>query len=306
MADAVAAPELARALRQEARAVERALAGCLRQEKGVPPRLRAAMAHSLLGGGKRLRPVLLLWTYDAVAAKRRPVVGRERALVAAAGLEMIHTYSLIHDDLPAMDDDVLRRGRPTCHVAFDEATAILAGDGLQARGFGLLAAGGGPAGARLVERVAAAVGPGGMVGGQQFDLDAEGQPATAASVRRIHLGKTARLLAAALAAGADLGGGTPRTVAAVEAAGLQLGLAFQGADDLLDVTGTAGELGKSAGKDAAAGKATWVRVEGLEAARRRTTRLGEAGLAGLEAALPAGPARSRLLGLGAMMWRRNR
>ncbi len=310
MADAGAAPDSARELRRqlqrEARAVERALTRCLKAEPGVPPRLRRAMAHSLLGGGKRLRPVLLLWAYDAVAAKRRPVVGRDAALVAAAGIEMLHTYSLIHDDLPAMDDDVLRRGRPTCHVVFGEATAILAGDALQARGFGLLAEGGGPAAGRLVARLAAAVGPAGMVGGQQCDLEAEGRPVTAASVRRIHLGKTARLLAAALAAGADLGGATPRTVAAVEAAGLELGLAFQGADDLLDVTGTAAELGKTAGKDAAAGKATWVRVEGLEAARRRTLRLGEQGLADLGAALPAGPGRERLMALGAMMWRRDR
>jgi len=298
--------ELARELRREQKAVEKALAAELRAGGGVPPRLRQAMAHSLLGGGKRLRPVLLLWTYDAVAGRRRPVVTRAEALRAAAGLEMVHTYSLIHDDLPAMDDDVLRRGRPTCHVVFGEATAILAGDGLQARGFELLALGGGPLGGPLVARVAAAVGPGGMVGGQQADLEAEGLPVTAAAVRSIHLGKTARLLAAALAGGALLGGATARTVAAVEAAALQLGLAFQGADDLLDVTGTAGELGKTAGKDAAAGKATWVRVEGLEAATRRTRRLGEKGLADLTKALPAGPARERLLELGAMMWRRDR
>jgi geranylgeranyl pyrophosphate synthase len=298
--------ELARELRREQKAFETALAAELRTGKGVPPRLRQAMAHSLLGGGKRLRPVLLLWTYDAVAGRRRPVVARAGALRAAAGLEMIHTYSLIHDDLPAMDDDVLRRGQPTCHVVFGEATAILAGDGLQARGFELLALGGGPIGGPLVGRVAAAVGPGGMVGGQQADLEAEGRPVTAATVRAIHLGKTARLLAAALAAGAQLGGATPRTVAAVEAAGLRLGLAFQGADDLLDVTGTAGELGKTVGKDAVAGKATWVRVEGLEAAGRRTRRLGEQGLNDLRGALPAGSARERLLELGAMMWRRDR
>ena len=297
---------LERALRHEQRLVEQALRAALRGERGVPARLRQAMAHSLLGGGKRMRPVLLLWAYDAAAARRRPAVARARALEAAVGLEMIHTYSLIHDDLPAMDDDVLRRGRPTCHVAYGEATAILAGDGLQARGFGLLAAGGGARGGALVARVAAAVGPAGMVGGQQADLDAEGRPVTAADVRRIHLGKTARLLAAALAGGAELGGATARTVAAVEAAGLELGLAFQGADDLLDVTGTAAELGKSAGKDQAAGKATWVRLEGLEAARRRTGRHGTAGLDGLRRALPPGPGRERLLALGARMWQRDR
>lgn len=305
-AGAAGGRQLERELARDRRLVERALAAALRAEPGVPTRLRQAMAHSLLGGGKRLRPVLLLWAWDAAAARRRPVVGRAQALQAAVGLEMIHTYSLIHDDLPAMDDDVLRRGRPTCHVAFDEATAILAGDGLQARGFGLLAVGGGARGAQLVARVAEAVGPAGMVGGQQADLEAEGRPVTAAVVRRIHLGKTARLLAAALAGGAELGGATPRAVSRVEAAGLALGLAFQGADDLLDVTGTAAGLGKTAGKDAAAGKATWVRVEGLEAARRRTRRLGEQGLRDLGQALPAGPARERLLALGALMWQRDR
>ena len=298
--------ELAKALRREQKLVERALSVALRGEAGVPPHLRRAMAHSLLGGGKRLRPVLLLWAYDAVAERRRPAVGRDQALRAAAGLEMIHTYSLIHDDLPAMDDDVLRRGRPTCHVAFGEATAILAGDALQARGFGLLAAGGGVRGGALVERVAAAVGPAGMVGGQQLDLESEGRPVTAAGVRRIHRSKTARLLAVALAVGADVGGATGRAVARVEDAGLKLGLAFQGADDLLDVTGCAGDLGKTAGKDAKQGKATWVRVEGLDAARRRTRRLGAEGLEALRAAMPAGPGRERLLELGAKMWRRDR
>jgi geranylgeranyl pyrophosphate synthase len=305
-ADARPVGDLELAVRRERRGVERALAAALRSEPGVPAQLRRAMAHSLLGGGKRLRPVLLLWTYDAVAGHRKPAVARALALRAAVGLEMIHTYSLIHDDLPAMDDDVLRRGRPTCHVVFGEATAILAGDGLQACGFGLLAAGGGPRAAALVARVAAAVGPAGMVGGQQADLEAEGRDVTAAVVKRIHLGKTARLLAAALAAGADLGGATARTVDRVEAAGLKLGLAFQGADDLLDVVGSSADLGKTAGKDTAAGKATWVRIEGLQAARRRTARLGEQGLDELRRALPAGGARERLLELGALMWRRDR
>ncbi|MBK9473279.1 MAG: polyprenyl synthetase family protein [bacterium] len=306
VAESPPASGLRHALARERRDVERVLSAALRAESGVPVQLRRAMAHSLLGGGKRLRPVLLLWAYDAAASRRRPAVARAAAMQAAAGLEMIHTYSLIHDDLPAMDDDVLRRGRPTCHVVFGEATAILAGDGLQARGFGMLAEAGGPRGGALVARVAAAVGPAGMVGGQQSDLEAEGQPVTSAMVGRIHLGKTARLLAASLAAGAELGGATSRTVALVEGAGLKLGLAFQGADDLLDVEGTAAELGKTAGKDAAAGKATWVRVEGLEAARRRTERLGGQGLDELRRALPAGPARDRLLELGALMWRRDR
>ena len=291
----------------ERKAVERDLRRLLKGEKGVPVRLKSAMRHSLMGGGKRLRPILALWIWETLAGRRgnRPS-GRGAVMDAACALEMLHTYSLIHDDLPAMDDDDLRRGRPTCHVAFDEATAILAGDGLQALAFCVLARAGGPRAGRLVDLVGRAVGPAGMVGGQQKDLAAEGAPVTAASVRLIHQDKTARLLAASLSCGAMLAGSGPAVLARVEKAGMALGLAFQGADDILDVTSTTAQLGKCAGKDEAAGKATWVRVEGLPAARRRMVRLGRQGVRGLEAALPAGPDRERLLALACMMWNRDR
>ena len=297
--------ELKRELTGERRRIEKSLRRLLNSEKGVPPRLKQAMKHSLLAGGKRLRPILLLWTWDAVAAGRRTTpVDREAALVAACGLEMLHTYSLIHDDLPAMDDDDLRRGRPTCHVAFDEPTAILAGDALQARAFSLLAGSGGRLAGPLVGLVAAAVGPAGMVGGQQYDLDAEGTTVTAAVVKKIHTGKTARLLMAALGAGALLAGASEKTRLAVEAAGLELGLAFQGADDILDVTATEARLGKTIGKDEAAGKATWVRVEGLAKASDRARGHGERGREGLLATLPSGPDTDRLVGLAEMLWQR--
>jgi geranylgeranyl pyrophosphate synthase len=201
---------------------------------------------------------------------------RDEALQVAAAIEMLHTYSLIHDDLPAMDDDVLRRGRPTCHVAFDEATAILAGDALQA------------------------------LGGQQEDLDAERRPVTAAAVRSIHAKKSAALIAASLTAGALAAGAGQRFCARIYAAGVDIGLAFQGVDDLLDVTANRDKLGKSPGKDAVAGKATWLRVEGLERARERTERYGRSGQRRLAAALPAGEATERLLALVALMWRRDR
>jgi geranylgeranyl pyrophosphate synthase len=298
--------ELARALDAERREVDRALARLVAGPQGGPPRLRRAMRHSLTGGGKRLRPVLMLWARDAWAAGGGAAVPRPDALAAACGLEMIHTYSLIHDDLPAMDDDVLRRGRPTCHVVFGEATAILAGDALQALGFALLARGGGAVAGPLVELVAAAVGPAGMVGGQQEDLQAEGVPVTGALVRRIHRRKTACLLGAALAGGALLGGAAPAGVEAARRAGEDLGLAFQGADDVLDETASAAQLGKSPGKDAAAGKATWIRVEGRERAARRAARDGRRGLRRLEQALPPGPASALLLGLGRLMWNRDR
>ncbi|MBE0567116.1 MAG: polyprenyl synthetase family protein, partial [Krumholzibacteria bacterium] len=191
--------EIRQALQAEQRGVDRALGRLLAAEKGVPPHLRRAMRHSLTGGGKRLRPVLMLWARDAWTKDGGGPVPRDQVLTAACGLEMIHTYSLIHDDLPAMDDDVLRRGRPTCHVVFGQATAILAGDGLQALGFTLLARAGGALAGPLVALVGDAAGPAGMVGGQQDDLEAEGGPVTGKLVRRIHARKTACLLAAALA-----------------------------------------------------------------------------------------------------------
>jgi farnesyl diphosphate synthase len=295
----------------ERRGIERALRNELRACRGVPTRLRRAIAHSLFGGGKRLRPILLLWTWDALGpragrgGRRHGAADRAAALRAATAVEMIHTYSLIHDDLPAMDDDVLRRGRPTCHVAFDEATAVLAGDGLQALAFAVLAECG-PRAAEMVALAAHAAGPAGMVGGQQLDLDAEGAAVTAAAVRRIHAGKTAAMIGLCLALGGVCRGVGEAAVAALDRAGRDLGLAFQGADDLLDVTASSATLGKTPGKDAASGKATWVRVEGLEAARRRTRRLGRRGRRALADLMPAGPARDRLVGLADYMWQRDR
>ena len=296
-------------LEEERRRVDGRLKSLLRGTRGVPARLRSAMGHSLFGGGKRLRPILLLWAYDALRTRR--AVARDAAMDAACALEMIHTYSLIHDDLPAMDDDVLRRGRPTCHVAFDEATAILAGDGLLTLAFEILA--GVPRhGATLVRDMAVAAGPAGMVGGQQLDLDAEGAEANAALIRRIHRDKTARLIAAPLGAGARLAGADAPSRDLIERAGLELGLAFQAADDLLDVEGDAARLGKSPGKDAAAGKATWVGLEGADAARRRTRRHGRRGSALLSDALPGsaggrrGEAVARLVALGHRLWERDR
>ena len=294
------------ALAGERRAVEAGLRALLAAERGVPPRLRRAMAHSLFGGGKRLRPVLLLWAYDACREPgRRPAATRRAALAAGCALECIHTYSLIHDDLPAMDDDVLRRGRATCHVAFDEPTAILAGDALQALAFGALARlGPGVTGAAAL--IARAAGPAGMVGGQQDDLDAEGAAPRPELIRRIQRRKTAALLAAALGAGAQLAGASAPRVRRLLAAGDSLGQAFQQADDLLDACGSAAVAGKGVGKDAAAGKMTWVALEGPERARRRAARAGRTGLRRLRDALPPGPAAERLLALAAALWDRDR
>jgi len=286
-------------LDSDRRAIERRLGELLKSEPGIPERLHRAMAHSLLAGGKRLRPVLLLWTARAFGAVP---MGCDH-IDAACAIEMIHTYSLIHDDLPPMDDDVLRRGLPTCHVAFDEATAILAGDGLQALAMATLARL--PRkGAELVNVLATAAGPGGMVGGQQRDLDAEGQLVTAAMVRAIHRDKTARLIAAPLVMGGILGGAEAPQQKTLEKAGLKLGLAFQAADDCLDVESDTATLGKTAGKDAIAEKSTWVRLEGLAAARIRTRRYGREGRHLLTSVLPAGPATNALLDLSGRLWNR--
>jgi geranylgeranyl diphosphate synthase, type II len=295
-------------LKSERLAVEKNLRRLLDGEKGIPVRLKKAMRHSLTAGGKRLRPILMLWAYDAASKRKKSgkIVKRQDVMVAACALEMLHTYSLIHDDLPAMDDDVLRRGKPTCHVAFDEPTAILAGDGLQAMAFSLLARAGGIHAGPLVDLVGLAVGPSGMVGGQQEDLDAEGGDVSAVLVKRIHSRKTARLLACALEAGALLAGAGPKTRAAMASAGMDLGLAFQGADDLLDVTASAAQLGKSPGKDAASGKATWIRVEGLPKARTRTLRYGNRGLKTLATSLGEGLETQRLVNLGHQMWNRDK
>lgn len=238
--------------------------------------LPEAIRHAALGGGKRLRPAVSMAAAVAVGGPA------EEALPAAAAVEMIHTYSLIHDDLPCMDDDDWRRGRATVHVAYGEAVAVLAGDALQAQAFETLAGGPEVSGAspaiRLesVRRLAAAAGRRGMVGGQALDIEAETRPPDAAGLEAIHRGKTGALLGAAAALGALAGGGDPEQVEALDRAGAELGLVFQIVDDLLDEQGTTAALGKSAGKDRAAGKATYPALHGAVAARaeaERRTRL---------------------------------
>lgn len=243
-----------------------------------PVRLLDAMRHASLGGGKRFRPFLVV---ETAALFKAP---RDRALMAAAALECVHCYSLVHDDLPAMDNDDLRRGRPTVHKAFDEATAILAGDGLLTLAFDILSR---PethpsASVRigLVGALARAAGIGGMVGGQMLDLTAEGrftggkpQRLDESEIAALQAMKTGALLRFACLAGAMLGEATAEKCKAVDDYGRALGEAFQIADDLLDVEGDAATVGKPTGKDAAAGKATFVGVLGVERARARLAAL---------------------------------
>jgi|APLak6261678615_1056124.scaffolds.fasta_scaffold02231_3 geranylgeranyl diphosphate synthase type II len=233
-----------------------------------PDRLAQAMRYSLLDGGKRLRPVLCLTFADAVA--RASGGGGEPANDAACALECIHTYSLVHDDLPAMDDDDLRRGRPTNHKVHGEAMAILAGDALLTDAFALLATGPATEQAvrgRLVSELALAAGAGGMVGGQVLDI-AEDRPAELDYLNRLHRMKTGALIKAACRMGAIAGGADERALAAAEIYGDAVGLAFQIADDILDVTASAEAMGKPTGADAAAGRHTFPAVVGLERARQ--------------------------------------
>ncbi len=259
--------------RAELPAVEAALDAMLPQpahdtSQALAADLAAAMRYAMFPGGKRLRPLLGLLACAATGGDRA------RALRPAAAIEFLHTYSLVHDDLPCMDDDDLRRGRPTVHKAFDEATAVLAGDALLTLAFEIVA----EAGADAVLVLARAAGVAGMVGGQQADMAAErGRGArSAAEVQWIHDHKTAALIGAALEVGALSGGGDLRALPALREFGALVGRAFQIADDCLDVEGTSVALGKNTGKDAAAGKLTYPAVLGLAAGRAEARRLAEA------------------------------
>jgi farnesyl diphosphate synthase len=251
--------------------VEDALLAVLPAEGAEPAALVAAMRYSVLAGGKRLRPLLFLAGAESVGTERLPA----DAIEAAAALELLHTYSLIHDDLPCMDDDALRRGRATCHVVFGEATALLAGDALQTLGFELLATR--PSGeawtarrSDAVARTARAIGVLGMAGGQALDLGATGVEIPAAEratrLKRIHALKTGRLIRLSLELGALHAGADPERLGDVTRFGDALGLLFQIADDLLDVTQSSETLGKTAGKDSAQAKLTYPSVFGLAGA----------------------------------------
>ena len=237
------------------------------EETDEPTRLYNAIRWSVFAGGKRFRPALVLAVGESFGA------ATDQLLRTACAFEMIHTYSLIHDDLPCMDDDDLRRGRPTCHVKFGEATAILAGDGLQALAFQTIAEDeklSTEIRVRIVTELARAAGaPSGMVAGQARDLEGESRTVDAAALEQIHLQKTGALISAAARCGAIVGGANNEELNAVTEYGRNLGLLFQITDDLLDVTASASAMGKTPGKDARASKATYPAVHGIDATRRQ-------------------------------------
>ena len=272
-----AAGDLEQYLTARRSAIDAALLAALPSPPACPAPVADAMRYSVTAGGKRLRPVLCLASAEAVGGDWRI------AMPAACALEFIHTYSLIHDDLPAMDNDTLRRGRPTLHVVAGEGMAILAGDGLLTEAFALMARE--PRGAdptlvarkvRVIGIVAAGAGAAGMVGGQAIDLacvtpDGHGvRPAVldAGGLRAMHARKTGALIRASATAGAVMGGGTEPQIDAIDRAASEFGLAFQIVDDVLDVEGASADLGKTAGKDAAAGKPTYPALYGLDASKR--------------------------------------
>ena len=262
--------DLIRYLSDRAKRVDAALDQCLPAPNKRPDTIHKAMRYSVFSGGKRLRPVLCMAAAEACGGTI------DAALPAACAVELLHTYSLVHDDLPAMDDDTMRRGRATCHVVFGEAMAILCGDALLTESFAVLAAARPTARhsvAAMVGELARAGDSRGMIGGQVLDLEAQNQPATRTTLRRIHEAKTAALVTASLRLGAMAANATPRMLDALTAFGQALGLAFQVIDDILDETATTEQLGKTAGKDAAAAKATYPAVIGLAAAKREAARL---------------------------------
>jgi geranylgeranyl diphosphate synthase type II len=286
------APSLAQYLSAIRSEIDAALDAALPRPPDCPAAVATAMRYSVTAGGKRLRPVLCLASAEAVGGTRA------MAMPAACALEFIHTYSLVHDDLPAMDDDTMRRGRPTLHVVAGEGMAILAGDGLLTEAFALLAREprtDSPAviarKLRVIGVIASAAGAAGMVGGQAIDLtnvasESRGTPLDAEGVRVMHAMKTGAMIRAAAAAGAIMGGGSDAAVSAIESAATELGLAFQIVDDILDVEAVSAHLGKTAGKDAASGKSTYPVLYGVERSRqmaeeccaRATALLRESGL----------------------------
>ena len=299
--------EYARARRT---AVDAELERVLPAPPACPPLIADAMRYTVFAGGKRLRPLLTLAAAGGVAPDG--AVDDREVLPAACAVELIHTYSLVHDDLPAMDNDTLRRGRPAAHVVYGQGIAILAGDALLTEAFRLLARGSASETAdsrsrrlRTLERIATAAGAEGMVGGQVIDLSATGAtPAAfdAERLRAMHGRKTGALIRAAAVAGAIMGGCSDATAAAVDRYATHLGLAFQIVDDVLDVEGAQEEIGKTAGKDADAGKPTYPALFGLDESRRLAAR----SIADAKAALEAAGIGGRLHGIADWVLSRTR
>lgn len=295
----LSAVEFSAWLSERAQHVEHVLARVLPHEEAVPARLHRAMRYSVLGGGKRVRAGLVFAAAHACrpALSTQPDAESDHAQdLAAAAVELVHAYSLVHDDLPCMDDDVLRRGRPTLHVQFDEATALLAGDALQPLAFDLLAQMpiAPPLIVQAIRDLAQAAGSLGMAGGQAIDLESVGKALTQQALQQMHVLKTGALLAASVSLGGLAGGANAQQRSALDVYSAAMGLAFQVIDDVLDVTADSSQLGKTPGKDAAANKPTYVTLMGLAQARAFAGELHQRALAALH---PLGDSAALLAGL---------
>mgnify|MGYP001606286509 CR=1 FL=1 len=266
-------------LTEKAETVNEGLKSLLAKEDEYPQTLHKAMHYSLFAGGKRIRPVLLLAASEAVGGDA------SNALVAACAFECVHTYSLIHDDLPAIDNDDLRRGRPTCHKAFGEAVAILAGDALLTVAFDLVArtqSKDASLAAKVMRELARAAGSTGMIGGQMVDIESEGREISFPVLEYIHIHKTGELILAALRSGAILGGADDKALQQITRYGKSVGLAFQIADDILDVEGASEVTGKPVGGDEKKGKATYPALLGLEESKKRAKELVDIAVSALD------------------------
>jgi len=266
-------------LERKVKLVNKTLREVLSRKDLISRELRAPVRYALTGPGKRIRSAIVLWCCEMISGK----INRD-ARIAAAAIEMVHTYSLIHDDLPAMDNDDYRRGRLTCHKKFDEATAILAGDALLTLAFELLAKEiKAPAmAARLVGELAEAAGPAGMVAGQMADLDFENKNVDEKMLRYIHTNKTAKMFSCAAVMGGICGSADEKQLKRLREYGLNVGLGFQISDDILDVCGTSKQLGKTSGKDARQGKQTYPAVLGLEKSKKSAEKIADKAVAALE------------------------
>jgi len=294
-------------LNDKVQTVNLQLESLLDEQKDIHEDLKKALAYTLVSPGKRIRPALLLWSCEAVAGR-----DSHEARIAAAAIEMVHTYSLVHDDLPAMDDDDLRRGRPTCHKAFDEATAILAGDALLTLAFEVLATkiADAPLAVELISQLALAAGGAGMIAGQMADLQAEHTVGSIEALEYIHINKTAKMFRCAAVMGGLCGQAEsgrfkaePAQLDALAQYGLKIGLGFQIADDILDVSASSAQLGKTAGKDVEAAKCTYPAVIGIEKSRELERRLAREAM---QALTPFGSRAGVLHALADALLQRNR
>lgn len=266
-------------LAEKAELVNIALADMLAGQSGIPDPLVKALDYTLKAPGKRIRAAIVLWACELVAGKIN-----DAAMASAVAVEMIHTYSLVHDDLPSMDDDDMRRGQPTCHKAFDEATAILTGDALLTLAFEILVdrVEDASTAVRLVKTLARAAGPAGMIAGQVDDIHNQNTDGSVDLLQKIHVNKTARMFAASAAMGAISASADDEQVEKLYRYGLDIGLGFQIADDILDVSSTSEHLGKTAGKDELQGKITYPKIVGMDESRNIAEQIRDRAIAALD------------------------